>query len=174
MLEDATPTVMEVYLNLGNPLVVKAKNRNKYDNGIDPSNYFDANGEELIYQAREYGHDGVIVEGETSGKSHSIYVVFNPTQIKSIYNNGMFNEYDPNIYYQLKETEPVKPIVNVDGFYSNLENVINDKMGKRAKASEIMNMLTKNGVKPEELEWFEIANFLDGKDFLCLKNKKKY
>ena len=40
-------------------------------------------------------------EGTVDGEPE--YIVFNPTQIKSIYNEGTFNEYDPNINYQLKE-----------------------------------------------------------------------
>ena len=249
--------IYPVYLSMQKPYIVEGQGSN-WDDVMG----FSTN--DWVQEIYDSGlHDGIIFRNITDSASgyydneSAVYVVFNPTQIKSIYNNGMFNEYDPNINYQLKESpkdndifytkynvEVIKnptdrqyqeiysesrklypelaregypfirytydiqgnkyiwksfdavhsdvepeinkryntvanqnryfdyqlkessPIVDVPGFYSNLENVINTKMGKRAKASDVMNMLTKNGVKPEELEWFEIAKFLEGKDFV--------
>ena len=152
--------VYEVYLKIQNPYIIDG----------DYSNWDDVEGmttndwvkEVISYDA---GYDGIIFKNisDNAGLGEGIsnvYVAFNPTQIKSVYNNGMFNEYDPNINYQLKS------IVDVPGFYSNLEKILNEKMGKRAKASDLMNMLMKNGVKPEEVEWFKIADFLADKDFV--------
>lgn len=171
--------IMQVYLNISKPFVIdnytdldilaELAETSVFD-GTD-NNFYNieetlaGNEETFTNNLIKQGYDGIIVNKRLGvhDLDKAEIVVFKPTQIKSIYNNGMFNEYDPNINYQLKNSSPV---VDVPGFYSNLENVINTKMGKRAKASDVMNMLTKNGVKPEELEWFEIANFIEGKDFV--------
>ena len=51
-------------------------------------------------KAKEYlkslGYDGVINNNEE-------YIAFEPTQIKSVYNKGTFDEKNPNIYYQNRE-----------------------------------------------------------------------
>lgn len=87
-----------------------------------------------------------------------------PSSGKGVYfSDGVFYEYDPSINYQLKSETP---IVNVEGFYSNLENVINERMGKRGKAQDILNMLKKNGIKKDEMEWFEIESYLSDKDMV--------
>lgn len=45
--------------------------------------------------------------GEDYGTPHPVYVVFNPTQIKSVFNQGQFSN-SPNIYYQLEENSPTQ------------------------------------------------------------------
>ena len=50
-------------------------------------------GKKLSDNAKKKGYDGVIVKGKE-------YVVFEPNQIKSVYNRGSFSRTDDNIYYQ--------------------------------------------------------------------------
>jgi hypothetical protein len=52
---------------------------------------------------------------------------------------------------------------NVDdlGFYSQAERVIQAKMGGKASAQQIRGMLQSNGVKPDEMQWSGLNDFLD-------------
>ncbi|MBQ4493899.1 MAG: hypothetical protein II972_04810, partial [Elusimicrobiaceae bacterium] len=59
--------------------------------------------------AKEKGYDGVIIKDvvdntgwENADIAATDYIVFEPTQIKSVYNKGTFDEKNPNIYYQDK------------------------------------------------------------------------
>ena len=61
------------------------------------------------------GYDGIVVD---KGDGVKYFIPFLPTQIKSVYNDGTFGLYDPNINYQLKSA------IDVEGFYSNLEKVL--------------------------------------------------
>ena len=156
------PINYQVYLSMQNPYIIDASQSEWYDIQGRSTNDW------VAEIAKDNKYDGIIFKGlndsstEWQAQDNSdVYVAITYSN-KSIYNEGTFNEYDPDINYQLKESD----IVKVPGFYSNLENTINDKMGKRAKAKDLMNMLTKNGVKPEEMEWFNIASLLEGKDFV--------
>lgn len=133
---ESNANVIESYLNLQNPLVVN------YDLGNWNSGYMftDRLLEDGVITEQEHtevntlnygegysskgnktlrnillskGYDGVIYENQFESDGIS-YIAFNPTQIKSIYNNGTFNEYDPNINYQLKAEEGEYNIVRVD------------------------------------------------------------
>jgi hypothetical protein len=113
--EGTTPNVMPVYLSLQNPLVYDFKNKV----------YRDAKYRELIDQAIKEGRDGVILRntydsGEYSRfdaimegrfKGEDIYVVFEPTQIKSAIGNiGTFDPKNPDIRYRKK-----KPVLTPAG-----------------------------------------------------------
>lgn len=73
----------------------------------------------------EAGYDGVIYEaqmieygyyGHRITKTAKTYVVFNPTQIKSIDNIGTFDAHNPNIYYQLKDDKVPATLSNIKMF----------------------------------------------------------
>ena len=83
--------IEETYLSLKKPYVIDLKGAS----GID---VFDA-----IDYAKAHGHDGVIAKNVSEGEGlprHAQYVSFSPTQIKSIFNRGTFDEKNPNILYQ--------------------------------------------------------------------------
>lgn len=54
--------------------------------------------EEITEMAKKDGYDGIIVKPLSGAKDE--YIVFEPTQIKSVYNRGTFDTESPNIYYQ--------------------------------------------------------------------------
>ena len=91
--------IYEVYLKMENPLEVDAQGKEYND--------FAAEMRSNIDYANRNGYDGVIVKNirddwsqEKSGKVATTYVVFSPEQIKSVDNQGTFDEGNPNIYYQ--------------------------------------------------------------------------
>ena len=83
--------VMDVYLSVQNPLV--------YD--FEGAEFRAETYASIIARAKAEGHDGVILKNTyDGGPMDTIYVVFEPTQIKSIENDGTFNKLDPNILRQ--------------------------------------------------------------------------
>jgi hypothetical protein len=105
--EGTTPNIMPVYLSLQNPLTYDFKNKV----------YRDKKYWELIDQAKKEGRDGVILKntydsGEYSRfdaiirgrfKGEDIYIIFEPTQIKSAIGNiGTFDPTKPDIRYSLR------------------------------------------------------------------------
>lgn len=72
--------VMPVYLSIKNPYIADGPITGK--------------AEEFTNKLKKQGYDGVV------NPSNGFYVVFNPTQIKSVYNRGTFDTESPNIYYQ--------------------------------------------------------------------------
>ncbi len=64
----------------------------------------------IFNKIKENGHDGVIFQNGDEVE----YIVFHPSQIKSVENNGEFNSNSENIYEQLYQPDlfddpPVKP-----------------------------------------------------------------
>lgn len=65
--------------------------------------------------------DGIIIRntiddiGERSKEIQDTYIVFQPEQIKSIYNRGTFDSYDPNIYHQDEEAPRGRFRIDEDG-----------------------------------------------------------
>lgn len=120
-------TVMPVYLSMQNPYVVdvaqelsqldydikteraeaeaagypisrwEGKGSEEFEANDSATAYLDDNYEEIFSRANEGNYDGVIVKGVDGSET---YVAFEPTQIKSVYNKGTFDEKNPNIYYQ--------------------------------------------------------------------------
>lgn len=63
--------------------------------------------EKYVNQLKEQGYDGIIIENTeydsgniTNAETNTQYVVFEPNQIKSVNNRGMFDPSNDNIYYQ--------------------------------------------------------------------------
>lgn len=72
--------VYPVYLNIKNPFTDRYKFLELAQQGGD-----------VTQKIKDLGYDGVIIGGE--------YVVFEPNQIKSVYNRGTFSPESNNIYY---------------------------------------------------------------------------
>lgn len=51
-----------------------------------------------------------------------------------------------------------------DGFYSQLESTIINKMPRQASTKDVMNLIQKNGVKQDEIAWTGIDDYLASKD----------
>ena len=49
-------------------------------------------------------------------------------------------------------------------WYSKARKIVEQKMGKRGSAEQVLSMLKKNGVKPDELEWSGLEELLGGGD----------
>ena len=83
------------------------------------------------------------------------YIAFKPTQIKSATGNiGTFDARKPDIRYSLRDSI---------GLYSELENKVAQGPNKAPAASwkAYINGLTQKGVKPEEIEWSGVRDWLD-------------
>lgn len=87
--------VVEAYLSIRNPYEVTA-----YGDYVQaPAEKYDDHRSEYLNEAERQGCDGIIVKGEKS----TLYVVFDPTQIKSATDNiGTFDRENPDIRYSLK------------------------------------------------------------------------
>ena len=91
--------IIEGYLNIRNPYIYEANGANGYDIGIT----------EIINKAKKDGHDGVVIKDiydpaqEIGNGISNHYVVFSPTQIKSVYNRGTWDPANPDIRFKLGE-----------------------------------------------------------------------
>lgn len=94
--------VMPVYISSKNPLIINAEYARK--NGLgssvfereDSISFWDNYQDFILEQVDEGKNDGVIID---DGFSKTV-VVFEPNQIKSVYNRGTFDPNNDNIYYQ--------------------------------------------------------------------------
>ena len=111
----------------------------------------------------ELGYDGII-SSDTPATSNEI-IAFYSNQIKNVDNLNPTDSDD--IRYDLMPTMK-------NGFYSQLENVIINKMQKQAKAKDIMNLIQKNGVKQDEIAWTGVDDFLASKDTVTKEELLQY
>lgn len=89
-ISNSGANIIPSYLSIKNPLAMKIKSN-------DPINYMDAKKDELLIAAHEGQRDGIIVTNTETGES--VYLVFDPSQIKSAHNRGTFDPNDPNILH---------------------------------------------------------------------------
>lgn len=80
--------IKKVYLKIENPLI---RTVGDYYYATD---LYDNNSTLFLQEAKENGNDGIIIKS-TSG---SLYIVFEPNQIKSIENDGTYDLNDNNIF----------------------------------------------------------------------------
>ena len=139
--------VMPVYLRIVKPRVYTNR-----DVKITPN---------LIKELEAEGYDGVLRDfaaGEDAWRyppGEREWAVFRPEQIKSATGNiGTFDTTNPDIRYSLRDKL---------GMYSELENKIEVGSNKAPAASwkAYINGLTQKGVKPEEIEWSGVKDWLD-------------
>lgn len=74
----------------------RGETREDFEATDSATSYLDDNYDDIFARAEENGADGIIVRG-TDGSFD--YVVFEPNQIKSVYNQGTWNAGNDNIYY---------------------------------------------------------------------------
>lgn len=133
-----TGNIIQCYLKLENPYVANA-------NGAKYNDYYNNLMSDMDYAVRN-GYDGVIIrnirddwgQNKRGGAVADTYIVFNPEQIKSINNQGTFDESNPNIYYQsaMKRSE----FTSFKDFYIDVLN------NKQAKEKKQYNHLTGDGI----------------------------
>ena len=64
--------------------------------------------------AKDLGYDGIVVpEDDMDVEIVQTYAVFEPTQIKSIFNKGTFNPHDPRISFRMAPTNLVTPLAKI-------------------------------------------------------------
>ena len=93
--------VIECYLDIKKPLHL-------YSDGFyTPTAYFDHNAESIYSQYLKGDYDGIIIENSNKSADDSIiYMVDNPTQIKSATDNiGTFDKGNPDIRYELRDNQ---------------------------------------------------------------------
>lgn len=88
--------VIPVYLSVQNPYIIKSKDAHNILSKFES--------ESFTRKLQEQGYDGVFVEMDDLVKSYDgelqEIIVFEPTQIKSVYNRGTFDENNANVYFQ--------------------------------------------------------------------------
>lgn len=85
--------VKEVYLKILNPLVINFDDKYGYEfDYYHATDYFDINSSNLFDESKE--NDGIIIKTQRG----SLYVTFEPSQIKSIYNDGTWGINVDNIF----------------------------------------------------------------------------
>ena len=129
-----------VYLSIQNPIIADFEGKEYETENVDV----------LILQAKENGNDGVIIKNINDvGGTHTQYAVFNPEQIKSVDNKGMFDESNPNIYFQR---------ANRDNINSNIEENFNDTTENITSyiKDDIQNILEENNVDESEFKLEDI------------------
>lgn len=92
-----TGEVLNVYLSIKNPLALN----------LNGQHYNTQLWQALINKAKKDGRDGIIIQDTTDIISDvymhagdTEYIVFEPTQIKSVYNRGTWDAKNPNIFHQ--------------------------------------------------------------------------
>jgi len=82
--------VLPVFLKIENPYIRKG--------GKFPTQWFDSNWEDIQRKCESRGYDGIIITGGTPEIPRTIYITFEPIQVKSaIGNNGNFDPSNPHI-----------------------------------------------------------------------------
>ena len=98
--EDGRGLFIEAYLSIQNPYEVTA-----YGDYVQaPAEKYDDHRSEYLNEAEMQGCDGIIINGEKS----SLYVVFDPNQVKSATDNiGTFDSSNPDIRYSADDAETI-------------------------------------------------------------------
>lgn len=136
--------IFEVYLKMENPLEIDAQGKEYND--------FTAEMRSNIDYANRNGYDGVIVKNirdgwSQGGKIATTYVVFNPEQIKSVNNQGTFDESNPNIYFQ-RATNDNNNVVDLTNDFEKAPSI--------DEVKAYINEIVENGTKFATLSpnWF--------------------
>ena len=137
------------YLKIENPYIVDA-------DGSSYNDFYDHLVGDMDYAVRN-GYDGVIVRNirdswgqfGKGGRKADTYIVFNPEQIKSVNNQGTFDESNPNIYFQRTNRDNINTNIeeNFDDTAENITSYIKD---------DIQNILDENNVDESEFKLEDI------------------
>lgn len=134
--------VIECYLDIKKPLHL-------YSDGFyTPTAYFDHNAESIYSQYLKGDYDGIIIENSNKSADDSIiYMVDNPTQIKSATDNiGTFDRNNPDIRFELRTTDSGTKYALVTEDISKVEVPGKPDASLGAKARYILNERFRNTV----------------------------
>ena len=147
------PNIMPVYLKIKNPYqaTIADKERLMLASRRNPAATAQAT-EEL----RAKGYDGIILPYSHGDGGLSEIVAFDPEQIKSaIGNRGTFDPNDSRIQFSRREEPPRVPL------YSAVERATDALKQAKGSGQQMLAMLQKTpGVKPEEIKWLGLDDFL--------------
>lgn len=105
----ADPYLFAVYLSIQNPLVVnrawwQAQFGRSDIHNHDAVEIWDTEQQTILDAMREGGHDGVIIDPNPMGGAAKMYMVPEPSQIKSATDNiGTFDSTNPDIRYSIED-----------------------------------------------------------------------
>lgn len=123
--------VMQVYLNLTNPLVVED------DGWGSAAGQADVRHGDLARWARDGGHDGIIVRSTDiemgDGESDAIYIAFSPEQIKNVTNKAPTQ--DPDIRFSRKGSENAADIAALQEENARLRERVNYWRGQTRRTT---------------------------------------
>lgn len=133
------------------PVYLKVEKLFDVDKQDDNIGKYTDNPEDLIHnkqvqeKLQKDGYDGIVFD-KNEGRT---YIVFNPEQIKSVNNQGTFDESNPNIYFQR---------ANRDNINSNIEENFNDTTENITSyiKDDIQNILDENNVDESEFKLEDI------------------
>lgn len=145
----AVENVIPAYLSIQNPATAA-----QYNAALDKSSGGNPRRQAIDILKKE-GFDGIIFSKDATGglTNSGQIIVFEPTQIKSVFNKGTFDPSDPRILYQSAPT-----------FYSALENSISEiqlNKGTKEQWQGIIKNLTQKGVKQEEIDYIGVIDWLN-------------
>ncbi|RLI47197.1 hypothetical protein DRO61_08180, partial [Candidatus Bathyarchaeota archaeon] len=142
--------------------------------GMSPEQYID-NNEEVFKSYYDGGADVIKVTGmiPKTGEKISVYIAFNPNQIKSVDNKGTFNSDSDNIYEDTKDTTNTKAYVfDFDDTLATTKARI-----KVTEDGQVMHRLTPqefNTYKLRDEESFDFSDFDNPKFVLGAKKYKMW
>lgn len=132
-------TVMEVYLNLKNPLIVEDEG---WGSAISQA---DIRHGDLKRWAQEGGHDGIIVkstdEVDDDGTPDAVYIAFSPEQIKNVSNETPTD--DPDIRFSAEDEdggEWDKELTRMPRSVQEAVQRVKDERGKKPNMQEFPNL----------------------------------
>ena len=179
--------VMPVYANIKNPLDLTNEGSDIDQEfldqiekeGINPNwvrqtsptweLFDDEDGKQFVEALQRMGYDGAKFDEESHEdpeKTARVWVAFQPAQIKSaIGNRGSFDSSNPDIAFRRENP-----------WYLKSDKIIEEKMRGPMPADAVLKMLENNGVKPDELKYVGIEEFLKskGKESIKPEELRKY
>lgn len=145
--------VYETYLKIQKPLHIKYTSNamTLYKGGrqyATPVEYYDTNYKEIKEKYNSGDYDGIIIENtDKNNDDSSIYLVSNSEQIKSVNNQGTFDENNPNIYFQ-RATNDNNNVVDLTNDFEKAPSI--------DEVKAYINEIVENGTKFATLSpnWF--------------------
>ena len=172
--QNAEPHVLELYLSIQNPMIIDAKNKHWRET------------EKYIYEAKEKGHDGIIIKNSkddymnnTSSMPSTVYAVFDPSQAKSamegrlrsridgidlgdVSNVGTYDPANPDIRFALK------PLANAEVLASTYI-ATKQAEGKPLTDAEIEEVMTAFDIEDKSKVMANVAKIVDDEDDVIKK-----
>lgn len=172
--ESYNSMVYPVYLSIQNPardqdILDAAEAVGVVEDGVPVYEYLspamqtmDGAEKKVVEYLKRQGFDGAIIDNDfdihDERKQVRSYVIFESTQAKSTSNNGNFDPSDKRIMYG-----GLRPVTPAPTFYSALTRAAESVTQSKAPAAHwagIIDSLKAKGVKPAEIEWSGVKEWL--------------